>query len=283
MTHVIKKFGTIELPLLDLEQDISTGRVISSLIDAGNARAFNFIGTDRKLPTKQLISCRGIYHHITENIIDESSNNIVDESSNNLITGTPINLLLNDVYKIRAAVGTYKKLWIEELNSATLSWKNSRLLEVNQQETTSFNNIWVPLNLIFETAQEKWKAEDLTTSSTSLSSGSTVVQLSNSGRDSVNDAVITVTSTTGTVSSTRIRTSTTDLTWTSNIALNKSLVIDCGKLTVEYDGQDAWNELLIDNSHVHNGFLTLNTGITPITVTVDNDCTFKIEYYEQWS
>lgn len=283
MAYTYTAFGDVDLPIYNIEQDLSVGEVDSSLLKTANGRAVDYLGTQQRLPGSQQIPIKGIYHEDVSLLVDESNNFIADESGNTFISGASGNTLRAQIDALRSAVGTVQKLYRQDLDTGDLRWKLCRLLSVPQPKTYRDRGVIAHVSALFDTAQPRWRAETITTTSESLSPGSTTVTVDSLGTDPVDDAIITITADGGAVTSVRIVLNNADFSWAGTLADGDELVINCGALTIQNDGVDAYGDFTLAAGHALDGWLRLLAESNEIGVTVDAACDITVEHYDQWT
>lgn len=283
MAYTYTAFGDVDLPIYNIEQDLSVGQVDSALLNTANGRSVDYLGSLRRVPRSQEIQVQGIYHEDVSLLVDESNNFIVDDLGNMFVSGASGDTLRAQIDALRSAIGTVQKLYREDLDTGVLRWKLSRLTSVSQPKSYRDRGVISNLSAIFETAQPRWKAETVTTTSASLTSGTTTVTVDSLGTEAIDDAVITITADGGTVSSVRIVLNDADFTWAGTLADGDDLVIDCGALTIQNDGVDGYSDFTLAAGHALDGWLRLLAESNEINVTVDAACDIMVEHYDQWT
>jgi hypothetical protein len=131
-----------------------------------------------------------------------------------------------------------------------------------------------------------WKAA-ANYSQVSLSSASVSFDVGNLGNYPVSDALITVTAKTTAITQIQIGVNgTSQMQWAGTIAINKSLVIDCGALSVKNDGADAYSGFTLTANHKIRDWLRLGAGTTTLTVARTGGgatSTIRLDYYDGWA
>lgn len=283
MAYTYTTFGSVPLPIYNIEQDLSVGQVDSALLDTVNGRSVNYLGSLRRVPRSQQIQVQGIYNEDVSLIVDDLNNFIVDESGNIFVSGASGNTLRAQIDALRSAIGTVQKLFRQDLDTGLLRWKLSRLIAVQQPKSYRDRGVISNLSAVFETAQPRWKTETITTTTESLSVGVSTVTVDSLGTEDIDDAVITITASGSAVGSVRIVLNDADFTWTGTLSAGNDLVIDCGALTIQNNGVDAYADLTLAAGHALDGWLKLLAESNEINVTVDVACDITVEHYDQWT
>ena len=136
-----------------------------------------------------------------------------------------------------------------------------------------------------------WDAAALTTTLTG--GAATTVSVTNGGNIAVEDVIITLTAGDAaiTVATITIAAQYVKWTWTGaganpSIAVGKSLVIDCGALTVKDDGADAYLYFAIDPTHAIVPWLRLAPGANSVVVTLTGGgtgSTINFDFADRWA
>lgn len=148
----------------------------------------------------------------------------------------------------------------------------ARLINVEAPRSGG-QNLLLPIKLTFETADPHWRGATASeTVSLVTSTSPTTMTVSNSGNYTINDPIITIsagaTAITWLALLVRSDTSGSWQTWincTGTIASGESLVIDCGALTVEDNGSDAYADFSLNDSHLIDSWCELAPGANEVS------------------
>jgi len=282
MSYALTEFNGVLLPDRMPEDDLSTGMAESSLLDSIGG-AFDYWQMVQRPPRKRTIPFRGIYTGETTYLVDEAGNYIVDEAGNYIIAGDAENRLRAQVGALLAQQGRRGSLWREREDGAR-QWLTARLQSVNYIRKVD-DAYTANIDCQFETLHAAWRAETATQKSVSASNGVAAgLTVSNGGDVTVQDAVITVAVTSGTMTQLDIDGTGIDLTWAGSLASGNTLEINCAAQSVaRTDGTDQYSGFVLNSGHTARGWLPLEQGITLLVVTVmGGDATVTVTHYNQF-
>jgi hypothetical protein len=281
MPYTYTTFDGVTLPIYNTEQDHSPGSVESALIDTPNG-AYDYLGATRRLPRRQEITASGILFDESNLLVTEDGDFIVDESGNYLVQGDTGDTLRAQIDALKNKLGRAGQLVRVDSESGTSRQKLCRLLRVAHPRRYDDRLIFAPVSAMFETAQVNWKSTAATTTTDSLTAGINVVTVDVLGTEDVPDAIITVTAGASALTSIQIILGNADFTWTGTLASGNDLVIDTGALTIENNGGDAYDGLVLNAGHLLPGWLLLLPESNEVEVTVSHDCDIEVVHYDQW-
>lgn len=277
------RFGSAYLPDRMPEDDLDTGDAEGTLVDSVGG-AFDHWGDRRRLPRKDVIQHRGKYVGEKTYWVDHLGNYIVDHLGNRIIIGTAEQMLRSQVDAIKAKEGQRDSLWRQREDDGALQWKTARLLRVNHTQTVNEAKIIAECFLAFETLMAGWRDEAAAITSRSVSDGVLdFLNVHNDGVYTVEDAVLTVARTSGTITAVRVTGSGIDLSWSGSIEAGETLTIDAGQQTVQIGDGDEYSGFALNAGHTADTWLPLSAGqnILHVTVTGGN-ADVSVEHYAQW-
>ena len=284
MSYRITAFGAVPLPDAMTEDDLSTGRVASSLVPTLGG-ALDIYGTRQRAPGKQEIEVRGMYVGEVRYLVSHAGDQLVDHAGNLLIAGSSRNWLRQQVDALRGMVGRRDQLWRRRDEDGVRQWRTARLLGVHmEQDTERWAAEVAEVRATFEAAQGAWRGVAAVVDTASLTANVTATEtVTVLGNAPVEDAIITLTAT-GTITSLRVRVLALgiDWTWAGTLTAGQSLVVDCGALTVRKAGLDAYSGFTLNAGHTAAGWLPLAVGDNAVLLLATGTGTATISHYDQW-
>lgn len=283
MSYQYTAFDDVALPLYNHEQNHDLMASESTLLDSIGG-AYDWHGTDRRKGRKQLINLKGIYFGATTYLVDETGDKLVDESDDYLIAGDSQQMLQAQITALREKKGVKGTLWRNRLDDSTLEWKTARLLQVGWPRKWDDHAVLAEVTCQFETLMEFWHAATATTTSGSATSGVALPLLVEVTGEQVDDATITITRTSGTITAVSLTCAELgiSLAWTGTMGAGDVLTIDCGAQTVKENTTDAYSGFSL-SGHTAAGWLPIPQGnyVFYATVTGGN-ATVAIQHYNQY-
>jgi hypothetical protein len=230
MSYRITQFGTVTLPDLDPEDDVSTFEARNSVVTLPDGW-FDVRGGERSRRNPLPLTVR-------RSLISEPTD--IETAAD--VSRTEYNAL-------RVLVGTREKLyrtWSDV--AATVEWTCARLLRVGGRADRKDNRGMAELELAFQISSPSWySVTQVNTTGPYFGPAHEMSRtLENTGNCNVIDAVITLTNSVVTIGSTltylKIVNNTTGHTieWNGTLGQNKALIINCGAQTITNDGVDAY-------------------------------------------
>lgn len=282
MSYQYVKFLEIPLPLYDHEQAHDPMLSEPTLLDSVGG-SYDWRGSNRQAGRKQIISGKGKYFGEITYLVDQSGNQIVDESGNSIITGNAQQTLAAEVRALMEKKGLRGPLWRNRLADSVLQWKTARLLQVNWPRKVEDHAIIAEVSYQFETQMEFWHAATPTISDDNATDGVPLILLvSNSGM-TVEDSIISIARSSGTITSISITGVGIDITWAGSLGASDELVIDCGLQTIRKNDTDAYSGFALGVSHTAAGWMPLLPGDNLITVTVTGgNAAVENSHYNQY-
>lgn len=244
---------------------------------------YDWRGTSRGNPIPSDFSVRGSYIGETTYLVDNSGNYLVDDLGNYIIAGEAHLMLHTQIAELRSKVRVRGTLWTERLHDGARQWKTCRLLSVGQSASYDRPMLAAEMDCQFSTTMTYWHASTQTTTSVSATAATaTLLTVENVG-ETVDDAVITVTRTSGTITAFSLTCTELGigLVWTGSIGSGGVLTIDCGAQTVIKDTTDSYSGFGL-SSHTAAGWLPLPVGTHLFYATVlGGNASISIKHYVQ--
>lgn len=283
MSYQYTEFDDVSLPLYDHKQN-HAGMPSEATLRDSIGGAYDWRGADRKAGRKQIINGGGKYFGEITYLVDELGDRILDEDDNPIISGDAVTTLAAEVRALMEKKGTRGQLWRRRLADDVLQWKTARLLEVDWPRKVEDHAIIAEVTYRFETLMEWWHADVVTETAGNASSGVPLeLNVSNSGM-TAEDAVITITRSSGTITQVVITATGVSLKWVGSLGAADVLEIDCGRQTVRENGVDAYSGFTLESGHTVAGWLPLLPGASLIDFTVTGgNATCAVEHYNQYA
>lgn len=228
---------------------------------------------------------RGVYVGQIEYIGDENGDYLVDEDDNYIIAAEAIPSMRAQLELLKEAVRKRGTLWRVRLEDETVrEWKTARLLDAPHTIDTRNAPFVAEVNCQFDTMMEKWHAESMTTVSTGVSSGSPGYLIADNSGSLVEDAVLSIRATSGTITAVTIVCAALgiNLEWAGALEPGESLVIDASE-TPDLDGvEDAYDGFSYGGDHTAEGWILIPVGqhVFAVTVTGGN-AEITLDFYYQ--
>lgn len=283
MSYQYTAFDEVALPLYNHEQSHDLMASEPTIIDAIGG-AYDWVGTGRRKGRKQIINLKGVYFGGIEYLVDETGDKLVDELDDYLIAGDGVEMLQAQVTALREKKGARGTLWRNRLDDSTLEWKTARLLQVSWPRKWEDHGLLAEISCQFETLMEFWHAATATTSSGSASSGVALPLLIENTGEQVDDATITITRTSGTITAVSLTCAELGiaLSWSGSMGSGDVLTIDCGAQTVKENSTDAYSGFSL-SGHTAAGWLPIPQGSYSFVATVTGGgATVAIQHYNQY-
>jgi hypothetical protein len=244
--------------------------------------SFDYYGTAQSTAIGQTLTHVATYVGEDANLIDEDGNFLVDELGNNILGGYACDDLQTQVSALRALIRTSNRLVRRRLSDGWREWKQARLLSLRHPANFS-EGVRAEITSAFELVDDGWHSELLSVYTRAVPSDTTTnLFVQNGSNITVNDAVLTITRQSGTITSVVIATNTgISINWLGSMATG-ALVIDAGQSTVRLNGVSAYNANFLGIGHTARGWLPLLPGPTTLAITLTGgSATARIEFYEQ--
>lgn len=284
MAYRTTTFDGVTLPEYNATRNLGSGQVESSIVDSIGG-AYNYFGSQQRLPRKHQFDVRARFLGEVVYEVDHSGNYIVDESGNFIVWGTSANHLRGQVDAVMAKRGVLGNLVRVRLDDETVEQtRECRLINIPFAQKTDDHTALAEIACVFETTQPNWRDSAASTVSTSLTAGAgKYVYAHNDGDAPLDDAIITIARTSGTISAVSLIGDGIDISWTGSIGASQSLVIDCGLQTVRIGTTDEYDGFCINAGHTVRGWFPMPPGQTGLQCTVTGGAaTFTIDWYNQW-
>lgn len=264
------EFDGITLPLFDATQDMNAARADSSLLESVGS-VFDFYDNRQRLPRLYNISAEGTLIGETTYLVDEAGNRLVDDAGNALIAGTPGTHLRSQIQALRSRVGVRGSLWRQRLDdSATREWITARCVSVDWNRNVDERTNRAVVRCQFESAMTAWRAASATTTTVSASAGvETPFVLSNGGDVTIDDAIIAIARTSGTITAVTVNCAQLGISWTwgtGSIGAGQTLTVDAGARTVRRGTTNVYSAFSLNSGHTARGWLPIPPGTYSFTV-----------------
>jgi len=283
VAYQLIEFDGVDLPLYNPRQDHSPAPMGSALLAAIGGYV-DYYGTRRGTAQSQALSITGVVWGETEYLVDEDCNFIVDENGDYIIGGNAAVSLTSQLAALRDKARRRGSLTRQRLSDSYREWKTAHFLEMRQPQEVRDRDFMATVTCTFEMIDPGWHSETATTAGRTLPAGmQKPLYVQNGGGMTVEDAVVTVTRISGTVTQVDIDCTAQgiDLRWTGSMATG-SLVIDCGAATVRKAGADAYVTGFVQSGHTARTWLPLAQGTNELLVTVTGgDATVSVVFYAQ--
>lgn len=281
---------TVDLMTYNPRQDHSPVSAASALVDSIGG-FYDVYGAAPARAQRQTISLSGTVFGELTYLVDEDGDYIVDEDNDYLIAGDALTMLRSQLAAMRSAVRKLGTLWRMRLEwgqfgGEVREWKTARFLRMSQPQVVGDRLLKAEVTCDFETHMSNWHAEEATTYSIDTTLGDwDYIAIENPG-ELVNDAVLTVTQTSGAIIAVVIRSvgMGIDLTWTGGtLGTGQSLVIDSRSVTLPDGIVDAFGGILLDQTnHTVAGWLPIPSGAHSLGIYVNGGtATVTLSYYVQ--
>ena len=285
MAWEIFEFEGVSLPTYDVERQADPGQVDPSLLDSIGGVS-NYFGDIRQLPRRATINLRGIY--VGEQAFEVGHDGAYIDGHDDalIVTHDAYTDLRSQIAALWRQLGVYGQLWRRWHTDATKKqWKQARLLHVPWQQSYGDVGLMANVSCVFETEQIAWREETQQSVSESVADG-VLKQVSahNDGDVPINDAVLTVTRTSGTITSFTVVSTAlgVDFVWTGTIGAGESVVLNNGSQTIKRGTTDVYSGLTLNAGHTVDGWLPLRRGSNPLIVQVNGGAaTVAVTYYHQ--
>lgn len=233
----------------------------------------------------------GIYWGETTYLVDEAGNRFVDEAGNRFIIGNGSTMLRSQITDLRDKLRKRCTLWRYYLDDATMvptrrDWKTVRFVRMSQPQVQGDMVFKAEISCEFEPLMPhmaNWHAETLTTFSTSATAGVAKPFMVENPGETVEDATLKVTCTSGTITTVSIICAELgiSLLWTGGIGSGQVLTIDDGRDAVSINGVDSYGGFS-RTYHTARSWLRLPQGNYPFAVTlVGGAGTVAMNFYAQ--
>lgn len=204
---------------------------------------------------------------------------------------------------LRAAVGTRAYLYRVADDDSTIHRALCRLAAMTVERSYSEHG-YQPVTLQFQqlagwqgASNSAWVLDsgeffddglalDVTGYSWPIGATLTLRSVSNGGNLPVTDVRFTITAGATGLTNPILSGGGMDLRWTGTIAATKTLVIDCGALSVLNDGADAYSGLALGSNHALEHWCRLQPGVTEIELAITGTltgATWAIAFRDRWA
>lgn len=279
MSYTYERFGSITLPTYNREASIAPAAAQLRIV-ATAAGAFDADGSGR--------SAQQFPHALTlEAIVSEDAT--ADQR--------------DALDELRAAVGTRANLYRVADDDGTVHRAACRLQSMTAERSYEQRRAYQPVRLIFQQL-EAWRGAstgwtlddgellddglmlDETAYTATITASPSAQTITNGGNLPVTDAVITITAGSGNLVNPVLTGGGMDLRWTGTINAGDALVIDCGALSVQDDGVDAYSGFARGSGHTVEDWCYLAPGATALSLAVSGTLTgasWSVSFRERWA
>lgn len=278
------EFDGIDLPLYNHQQNHDPMPAESTIVDSVGG-AWDWLGSARRRGRKQIISFKGMFTAEQYGLVDEDGNPIVDESMQQIIVAQGVAALRAKTTALLEKRGMRGPLWRKRLDDNVLEWKTCRLLQIGWSRKWEDHGLLAEMSFQLETFMEGWHAATATeTSDSAVAATPLGFTVENTGQIPVDDAVLTITRTSGTITQVDVDLSASgiDWTWTGSLGDGDVLTVDAFAQTVKKNSADAYSGFVLNGSHTAQGWLPLAEGDNVFTITVTGgNATVAMSHYNQ--
>jgi len=295
MTIRLDRFGTTTLPNYNPKTPVGTGGVKDALVDVPGDGAYDAWST-HPAPGKP-------YHLRKKCTLYEEP---VDGTHAALVAArTALQTALD---ALKALEGTRDKLFAVLLSDGSERWAWARCVKVDgTREPGAYLTQVVEIDFLvnppfwhgvdhggwtFDSGEDfddglYFDAADF---AFTLDGSPKSVTVTNGGNKIVDDMIITVTAGSAAITALDIKkyygaTIYGHVSYSGTIAIGKSLVIDCGAVSVVNDGTGDANHFTIESDHRNDRWIRLNVGDNTIVITYTcaaADSTIEFSFKDQW-
>lgn len=282
MTYKYTDFDEVPLPEYNPSQKHDPTGMGSALLKSIGG-AYDYRGTSLGRAEPQALPVTGVYVGAVDYLVDENGDYLVDDLGDYLIAGDAQEMARAQVVAIREKARVQGQLWRVWLDDETVrEWKTARLLAVKQTVAHNQPRPAVEVTLEFETAMTYWHAEAETITSVNAVASVPISLIVDNAGQIVDDAVITVTRTSGTVTAFALTGDGISLSWAGSLGAGDSLTIDCGTQPKPDGSVDSYSGFSLGVAHTAAGWLPLAPGANPLLITVTGgNATVDIAHYNQ--
>jgi len=280
MGYSFERFGTLVLPAYNREMSQAPAPAVQRIV-ATAAGAFDADGSGR--------AAQAFPHPLTIEAI------VFEEASADLRSALDA---------LRAAVGTRAYLYRRADDNNLVHRALCRLASMEINRSYEQRRAYQPVTLQFQqlaawqgASHSAWTLDsgelfddgltlDTTSYAWSIGSSPTIRSVSNDGNLPVTDVLFTITAGATGLSNPILSGGGMDLRWTGTIAATKSLVIDCGALSVLNDGANAYSGLALGANHAIEDWCRLQPGSTDIELAITGTltgATWAVAFRDRWA
>jgi len=260
MAYYLLSFAGHSIPLLDADHDIGTGPAPAYLFPLPGGGSYDPKLTDQVLRPAYPVTAKGVYVAASESA------------------------LATEYQTWRSYIGVRGSL-IRYSGGGASHTATARVQEVRATRRPDY-----PFALQFEIefvmVSPCWNGTHRNTLEY-LDNSPKVISCPNAGDYPVSNTIITLTAAGSAITNILIGVSAQfEINWAGTLAATKSLVIDCGALSVKNDGVDAYSGFSRTANHKINEWLRMYVGYNNITVTRtggNNSSAITFDYYDGWA
>ena len=284
MSYILERFGTVTLPFLNPVGDAGTGPSRNPLVEVPGGW-FDALGGEQAPRAQTTITKKGT------------------------ITAATAAALQSTFAALRAMRGKRDKLYRRQPDG-TVEWTRARLMQIAGEKIYRQKNIYIDLDLTFLMIDPIWYGAshgdgwlldsgeyldvglmlDENDTLFDITAGAvTPIVLNNGGNAAVRNIILTLAhSGGGNIEQLSVVNATNGsyFAWSNNLPAGDDLVIDCGAMSVEADGVDAYAYFVLHATHSITEWLRLEPGDNSLTVTVGGatatGITLAFDYSDGW-
>lgn len=277
------EFRGIHTYPLNPAQDHSPAGADSALVDSIGG-FFDRYGSEDGRATRQPIVITHLVLGETTYLVDNNGNNIVDDLGNYIIIGNEAQILRAQLVALREKVRKRGALWRKRLDDNVLEWKTARFVRMSQPQIVQDRVFKATVTCEFESPMTYWHAAAATTYTKSVASGTTDYMLVENSGETVNDAVMTVTRTSGTVTAVQVLCAALGINWvwSGSLGAGESLVVDEGEQGIAEGVTAAYSGFSVAGSQP--GWMPIQRGSWVFELTtVGGAADFELSFYHQFA
>lgn len=258
---------TVTLPFYNPSQEHSPSPGRPSLV-ASIGGYFDQYGTSDTETEAQNIPVAGVVWGETEYLEDEAGNIVVDEAGVAVTSGDAATVLHSKLSALSQSVKKRGKLWRIRMSDDVRQWKRARFQSMSQPQAVRDRDFMATVTCHFETAMTNWHAAAATTVSGNATDGTPLYLVVSNAGVTVDDAVLTVTCSSGTITSVALTCAALDVawTWTGSLTTGQALVVDAGNQEVSENAVNAYSGFSLTG--VASGVMPIETGTWVFVVTL---------------
>ena len=257
MIYKLVTFDGVTLPTRNAQQPLDSGDVTPGIVLASGG-AFDRYGTRQVLPQARTIALTASYA---------------------ATTAAGVRALVD---ALRAKEGVRGQL-IRQRDDGTQQWLYARLLSVNSALVNEDGQYAVTLSCTWETTEPTWRSTSATTTVIALSSGSQNMSVVVAGNAPVDDAIVQIGASSGTITlgTVTVTARGTQLTYAGTITAG-TVSIDAGAKTVKQGTVDKYANFALGASHTAYGWFPLVPGTATAAFAVNGSGSAIVTHYDRW-
>jgi hypothetical protein len=278
MAYQIYQFNDVALPIYNPAQEHNVSVGSTQVLAIGGVA--DYYGSRRRVAQITQFGIKGLYAGELYYLVTEGGAHLVDEAGNRLIAHSVDADLRLQLDQLRAVIGTRGTLYRKRWDDNAMQWKAARLLQVRHGKQADDRTVKAELECVFDAPDAKWRG--ITQASATASGGQIIAD--NAGSETVDDAILTVTAASGSITGVVVSCAATGASWawTGTIADGTALVVDCGAATVRKAGVDAYSGFALASGHAARSWLPLEPGLNQLACVITGSGGAALTYYSQF-